>query len=338
MAGSFALILPQPPATGTLRLEVTPADAALSLDGLAMGWANGQEILTGAHSIEITAAGYQSKRENVTIPAGSEQTMNISLERLPPPPTTGTLILAATPADAVLALDGTAMGSANDFRQELSAGTHVVEISAAGYQSKGETVTIAAGTEQPMQIALERLPPTPATGTLRLDVTPADAALTLDGTPMGRANDFREELSAGTHSAEISAAGYQPTRGTVTIAAGAEQPIQIALETLPPPSGTGTLVLDVTTPGAVVMFDGKRSGLAKGFRQEFPAGVHTVEVAARGYHTARKTLTLSGGQLLHLPLTLIRSQPRYSPPPPPPVIPSPPPPPVKRTCFLFFCG
>jgi hypothetical protein len=46
VAGSFALILPQPPAAGTLRLDVTPADAALTLDGMPVGWANGQEVLT----------------------------------------------------------------------------------------------------------------------------------------------------------------------------------------------------------------------------------------------------------------------------------------------------
>jgi hypothetical protein len=261
------------------------------------------------------------------------------LERLPPPPTTGTLRLDVTPADAALMLDGTAMGSVNDSRQELSAGTHVVELSAAGYQSKSATVTIPAGAEQPMEIALERLPPSAPMGTLKLDVTPSDAALTLDGTARGSANDFRQELSAGTHLVEISAPDYQSERETVTVTAGAEQPMEIALARLPPPPTTGTLVLDVTTPGAVVIFDGKRIGLAKGFRQELPAGVHEVKIEARGYHTATKTLTLTGGQLMHLPFTLIRSPPRYPTPAPlPPVIPSSPPPSVKRTCFLFFCG
>ena len=123
IAGSFALILPQPPTTGTLRLSVTPADAALSLDGIAMGWANGQEVLTGGHVIEISAAGYQSKREIVTVPSDREQTMNIALETQAPPPTTGTLRLDVTPADAALMLDGAVMELASDFRQELSAGT-----------------------------------------------------------------------------------------------------------------------------------------------------------------------------------------------------------------------
>ena len=79
-----------------------------------------------------------------------------------------------------------------------------------------------------MEITLERLPP-PATGSLKLDVTPAEAALTLDGTEMGSATDFREELAAGTHVVEISAAGYQSRRETVTIAAGAEQYMEIVL-------------------------------------------------------------------------------------------------------------
>ena len=191
-----------------------------------------------------------------------------------------------------------------------------------------------------MEIALERLPPSAAMGTFTLDVTPAGAALTLDGAAMGSANDFRQELSAGNHLVEVSAPGYQSERETVTITAGAEQPMEISLARLPPPPTTATLVLDVTTPGAVLILDGKRIGLAKGFRQELPAGVHEVKIEARGYHTATKTLTLTGGQPMHLPFTLIRSPPRYptAAPLPPPGIPSSPPLPVKRTCFLFFCG
>ncbi|MBV8400361.1 MAG: PEGA domain-containing protein [Acetobacteraceae bacterium] len=296
---------------------------------MPMGWANGQEIFTGHHEIEITAAGYQSKRETVTIPAGTEQIMKIALERLPSPPT-GTLRLDVSPAEAVVALDGKVMGSANDFRQELSTDPHVIEISAAGYQSRRETVTIAAGSERVMQIALVRLPAPPAMSTLKLD-----------GTAVGSAKDFREELSAGTHDVEISAAGYQSKQETATTIAGAEQPIEIVSERLPQPPPTGTLELDVTTPGAVLILDGKRIGLAKGFRRELPAGVHEIKIEARGYHTQTKTLTLAGGELEHLPFKLTRSVPKYFQAAPlPPVIPSPSPapPPVKRTCFLFFCG
>jgi PEGA domain len=190
-----------------------------------------------------------------------------------------------------------------------------------------------------MEIALARLPAPPAMGTLQLDATPADAALTLDGTEMGSASDFRQELSAGAHLVEISAAGYESRRETVTIAAGGEQPMQVALARLPPPPTTGTLVLDVTTPGAVLILDGKRIGLAKGFRRELPAGVHKVQIEARGYHTDTKTLTLTGGELTHVPFTLIRRPPQYSRPvPPPPVIQPSPPPVAPRKCFLFFCG
>jgi hypothetical protein len=215
----------------------------------------------------------------------------------------------------------------------------VIEITAAGYQSKRETVTIPAGAKQTMKVELESLPPPSVTGTLSLDATPADAALTLDGTEMGSASDFRQELSAGAHLVEISAAGYESRRETVTIAAGGEQPMQVALARLPPPSTTGTLGLDVTTPGAVIILDGKRIGLAKGFRRELPAGVHKVQIEARGYHTDTKTLTLTGGELTHVSFTLIRSPPQYSRPavPPPPVIQPSPPPVAPRKCFLFFC-
>jgi hypothetical protein len=138
---------------------------------------------------------------------------------------------------------------------------------------------------------------------------------------------------------EISAAGYQSTRESVTIPASGEQALKIALARLPPPPTTGTLVLDVTTPGAVLILDGKRIGLAKGFWRELPTGVHEVQIEARGYHTDIKTLTLTGGEVMHLPFALSRRPPQYlSPAPLPPVIQPSPPPVAPRKCFLFFCG
>jgi hypothetical protein len=71
------------------------------------------------------------------------------------------LALRASPAAAVLNLDGRPAGPAADFRQEVSAGPHELEISAAGYQSRRETVTVPAGGEKNMEFALVPPPPKP---------------------------------------------------------------------------------------------------------------------------------------------------------------------------------
>ena len=50
-----------------------------------------------------------------------------------PKPRMGSLNLGVTPPGAILTLDGKQIGPVKDFPQELSAGSHVIEISAEGY-------------------------------------------------------------------------------------------------------------------------------------------------------------------------------------------------------------
>ena len=64
------------------------------------------------------------------------------------------MVLDVTPSGAILTLDGKHIGPAKDFRQELSAGTHVIEISADGYVTAKTTVTITAGKTSPVSQSL----------------------------------------------------------------------------------------------------------------------------------------------------------------------------------------
>jgi hypothetical protein len=155
------------------------------------------------------------------------------------PPSKGTLVLDVTPPGAILKLDGKTIGPANGFHRELlPAGPHVIELSADGYVATKQTVTIVAGEtlRLPVQLALiPAPPPPPTTGILALRVSPPVAALSLDGKPVGPAADFRQEVSAGPHELEISAAGYQSRRENVTVPAGGEKSMELALVKPPPP-------------------------------------------------------------------------------------------------------
>ena len=236
--------VPPPPTKGSLVLEVTPPGAILTLDGTAIGPANGfhQELPAGSHVIEISADGYTATKRTITIVAG--ETLRVPLQlaqipRLPPPPTKGTVALEVRPSGAMLTLDGKALGPANGFHQELPAGSHTIEISADGYQSRHEVVTVPAGGEKSVEFALVALPPPPpATGTLELEVSPPAAILAIDGARIGSANGFRRELPAGSHRIDISAPGYQGISRTLNILAGKVTPMRFDLTAAlvqPPP-------------------------------------------------------------------------------------------------------
>jgi hypothetical protein len=138
-------------------------------------------------------------------------------------------------------------------------------------------------------------------GIIEVRVSPPEAALWLDGELKGPADGFRARIPPGPHEIEIRAQGYESRHEAVTIGAGREQHREFILApdktpvSPPPPRTTGTLELDVGTPGAVLTLDGKLVGPAKGFRQEVQAGTHVVEVSADGYEAQRQTIEISAG-------------------------------------------
>jgi len=236
-AAYFATRAPPEQPRGMLALHIQPPTAVLRLDGNQVGSAADfrQEIAAGAHELEISAEGYQSRHEAVTVPAGGEKSVEFALVMVPPPPTTGILALRVSPPAAVLKLDGKPVGTAADFRQEIAAGAHELEISAEGYQSRHEAVTVPVSGEKSVELALVMVPPPPTTGILELYISPSGAALTLDDARIGSANGFRRELPAGPHKIEITAPRYLAINQTLTIKAGEVNSVRFELAIKPTP-------------------------------------------------------------------------------------------------------
>jgi hypothetical protein len=237
-----------PPTTGTLELEVNPDDAMVGLDGKSIGTAKGfrQELAIGAHVLEISAPGHETRREAVNITAGSERTLSVVLTPVlapPPAPTTGVLELEVSTPDAVLRLDGVEVGPAVGFRRELPAGNHGIEVAAQGYETIKQTIAINAGTEKSIVCALQKLPtipsdvPIPAapqtTGWLVVMVEPQDALIAIDGKRSSNGNPAREETKPGDHVIVAEGKGLVPQRVSVHLDAGETITLPIKLARVP---------------------------------------------------------------------------------------------------------
>lgn len=246
----------------------------------------------------------------------------------PAVPTSAMLQLEVVPPEALMRLDGQSVGLANGFHEQVVPGEHVIDIAAEGYETRHEVVTLAAGAEKSMIIALGRLavqppppPPPRTTGTLDLDVATPGARLRLDGKQMGPANGFRQELPAGPHTIEIAAEGYKAQKQNVLVNPGDERSLFIELApvaVVPPPAPprtTGILELEVPTPGANLLLDGKPIELAKGFRRELPEGKHEIEISAKGYESSKQTVSvIAGGEkIVVVPLVAMPSLAQPSP-------------------------
>ena len=198
--------VPQKKKQNFLALKVSPPTAHVTVDGAALPLKNGAAsklLPAGTHSLSVTAPGYASVEETVTI--GSEKvTRNIALRSVMPTLT----VTAATPGTEIYINDE--RKGTDRWSGELFADTYEVEGRLASHRTNSRTITLSESESRTLAIpALE-----PITGSLSIDYTPMDAAVTVDGRAAGTTPLLLDDLLIGAHKVEIAAPGY--TTATLT--------------------------------------------------------------------------------------------------------------------------
>ena len=198
--------VPQKKKQNFLALKVSPPTAHVIVDGTELPLKNGAAsklLNAGTHSLSVTAPGYASVEETVTI--GSEKvTRNIALRSVMP-----TLTVTATTPGTEIYINDERKGT-DRWSGELFADTYEVEGRLASHRTNSRTITLAESESRTLAIpALE-----PITGSLSIDYTPIDAAVTVDGRAAGTTPLLLDDLLIGAHKVEIAAPGY--TTATLT--------------------------------------------------------------------------------------------------------------------------
>jgi hypothetical protein len=178
----------------SLRLQVTPRDALVYVDGYAAGTVDDYDgvfqrlrLIPGPHEIVIYHRMHRTLRQNVYYNPGSSHTIRHTLDPLQPgdtaepqpvprpmPPApgmlppqagapvpdasrTGTLALRVQPADAAVLIDGEPwQGPASPDRLviQLPEGSHRVRVEKPGYQSFVVDVDVRAGETASFNVSL----------------------------------------------------------------------------------------------------------------------------------------------------------------------------------------
>ncbi|MDB4929604.1 MAG: hypothetical protein JWM10_2088, partial [Myxococcaceae bacterium] len=141
----------------TVRVRVTPPDAAMLVDGRpAAAPAPGEELALdpGAHAFEWTTPGFRPERRE--LPA-AEASARVSLEVVLAPIRDGRLVVEPTPATASVTLDGRPLGAG---RRELPLppGEYWVEVSAPGFVPARRAVMVGHAGVARLAIGLVREP------------------------------------------------------------------------------------------------------------------------------------------------------------------------------------
>jgi len=103
-----------------------------------------------SHDIRFSAAGYKETRRKLTLAAEEERQLDVTLE-----PEYGTVFIVATPAEAILLIDGKVQDKANG-RFRLPTRSHTIALQAEGYQTTTRTITPQAAYSQRVELTLTR--------------------------------------------------------------------------------------------------------------------------------------------------------------------------------------
>lgn len=139
----------------------------------------------------------------------------IARELAPLPPRVVHCRLVVVPTGATVRVDGREPRRDGDDIL-LDPGRHVFDIESEGHAPRRREVSPQPGERLTVEVRLDEAP-----GRLRIESTVPEAALRLDGADVGRGFAERE-VSAGEHTIEVRARGYESFTRRVLVRAGAE--------------------------------------------------------------------------------------------------------------------
>lgn len=205
------------PTMCTLTINATPADATVRLNNQIR---NSITVEQGTRvSISVSKTGYETHTESITV--NEDTVKNITLTALK----TCVLTVTATPSDAVIRINNTTTSTYTGYEGERV----VVSVSASGYRSSSQTVTLSEET-QTLHVSLEELEGFLFKITV---ISPAEATLKVNGTK--RTSPYEIECTDGDYITwEVSAEGYITQSDRFYIHENVE--LEITLEPEPEPT------------------------------------------------------------------------------------------------------
>lgn len=141
---------PPAPTTGTVTITVTPADAAVTLNGASQRAGTEISAKPGTHNLQATKAGYEPWKQSFQLKAGGNYQFAAELQKTAPPPKKPTLTFNMKLGDdaATVTIDGKAITAKKGEAVEVEPGEHEIKISQKGMKDWTEKVTLANGQAQ----------------------------------------------------------------------------------------------------------------------------------------------------------------------------------------------
>ena len=211
--------------SGTLSLSTEPAGATATVDGTVVGVTPLviQDLRPGHHPVELTLDGHVPWSRDVDILVNRR--VNISTELQP----AGYLNVHALPQSAAVDIDGQTAGRGHIINFPVPAGMHTVTVTAAGYDTLRQIVSIDAGGSETIRAKLRNL-----LGAILVETSPGGAEISLDPSGISGFSPLRaDSLVPGQYMLHVTRPRYLPHQEEITIRRGELSRINVDLQLTP---------------------------------------------------------------------------------------------------------
>ncbi len=245
------------PAWAPVSLRSNPSGATVIVDGQNTGTTPlVAEIGAGSHQLEFRLSGHKTAVRHLQVIADQPQDFPVvNLDQA-----MARLSVSSAPGGATMTVDGRFAGQTPSDLTLKPGVDHQIKITKAGFESRTESVRIAAGAVDRIEVILE-----PLFGDVEIHSTPTGAEIVIDGEVRGTTSQsFR--LSATSHHIEVRKEGFESFSTTINPETGLLETVRVSLKSLETePVGPAALtatsqgaVLQLISPGAVRMGASRR--------------------------------------------------------------------------------
>ncbi|MBQ9430581.1 MAG: PEGA domain-containing protein [Kiritimatiellae bacterium] len=250
------------------------------------------DLPAGPHLLRYTMDGYDDVFETVQVTQGAMSRASQNLRR-----TKGLLLLLTDPKGCEVSENGVSLGVTPLMITTLPVGTHRLQISSAGYQTKLLEVKLEGRTPLRQEVTLMS-----DSGTINLTSDPVGAEVYVNGILRGKSPCKIDRIPGGQVTLELKADGFQPHSREISMAAGEVQAVDIRLQPLP-----GTLRIVTIPDGARVYVDNEFRGNAPYDWVNVKPGQYRVRVDMAGHESAARNVTVEQGASATEEFRLVRN-------------------------------
>jgi hypothetical protein len=230
------------------------------------------------------------------------------------------LTVTSNPAGAEITFDGSALCQSPCTLTDIAPGQHTVTAAKNGYSSASRTISLKAGANSSVSLALNSLAPT-----ISVKSTPAGAEIVIDGQDTGKLTPMQFTVSKpGSHTVVVRRSGYLEASSTINAQLGQTTAVNLTLTQLGQTddirsaggkfkkllnrgesASMGIVSIKTQPKGAQIMVNGRVLDKTSPFDFYLNPGTYVIDVSMSGYRSLHKVVNVEEGEKVQIEESLL---------------------------------